>query len=90
MTKGLQVWDVDGRADFLCEVVCDDAGVLELPAEDISNDQDTGLAIAGDVGVEAGDLAVLALRFAVPLESGFAALRHVVDVLVDWSKELVL
>lgn len=63
-------------------MVGDDAGVLELPAEDISNDQDAGLAIAGDVGVEATDLAGLAFGLAVPLESRFAALRHDEDVLV--------
>ena len=75
----LQVWDVNSSSNLLGEVVGNQAGVLELPAKDIGDDEDTGvLAVASNVGVETGDLASLADWASTPLETRFAALRHVV------------
>lgn len=86
------VGDVDGHIGFLCVVVGQQTDVGQLPAKDVADDEDGGvLVVAGDVGLVLAEGRLLAGRSTVPLESRFAAVRHVdvdlVDVRDGWRRE---
>ena len=78
--ESLQVRDVDGRLRLLREVVGNQTNVRQGPAEDVGDDEDSGiLGVARDVGLDVVQCGLLARGSAVPLETGFAVFaRHCV------------
>ena len=58
-------------------MVCQNAQVVESPAEDIMDDEHSNIFVgAGHVGVQIGNLGLLPFGLAVPLEAGRATLGH--------------
>lgn len=81
--QDLLVGNVDGHIGLLCVVVGKQADIGQCPTKDVGDDEDSSiLVVTSDVGWVLAESGLLADRLAVPLESFFAAARHVCDVCV--------